>query len=271
MPIIIGETTKDGTRIREAVVDALVEQCIAKKIDLLMLDPFVSTHRVAESDNGGIDHIVKAGFGVVAERAKIGVDLQHHVRKEQAGTSADHTVDDARGASALIGGCRSVRVLNRMSTSDGEQLGLSPEEIRLTIRVDNGKSNMQRPSATATWRRLVPVPLGNQTAGWSEDIVQVAIAWKPPDPMAGLVSGDVRKVQDAVSEKACAANVQANDWVGYVVAEVLGLKVNTRREKAKVNGLVKAWVNSGALAISRSHDTRNGRDRPMIIVGTLAV
>lgn len=269
-PIIIGQTTKDGTHVNDAVVDALVKQCFAKKIDLMMLDPFVSTHRVAESDNGGIDQIVKAGFGVLAERANIGVDIQHHVRKGPTGASEDRTVDDARGASALIGAVRSARVLNRMSTSEAGQLGLLPDEARLIIRVDNGKSNMQRPNATATWRKLQSVPLGNQTSELPEDIVQVATAYEPPDLMAGIVADDVRKVQEAVAAKECAVSSQANDWAGYVVAEALGLKTNTKSEKAKVSGLIKVWLNSGALTVERSHNTKKGRDRPMIVVGTLA-
>ena len=270
MPIKIGQSTRDGTRINYDVVDALVAQCNANKIDVLMIDPFVSVHGVKEIDNDAIDYILKAGFGAVAERAQVSVEILHHIRKGQAGSTDDRTVDDARGASAFSGAARSIRVLNRMSAQERDQLGIAADEARLTIRVDNGKSNMQRPSATAIWRRLVSVPLGNQNAKWPEDLVQAATAWKPPDLMAGLVPDDVRKVQEAVAAKEYAANPQANDWAGHAVGKVLGFKTDTKQEKARVSGLIKVWINSGALATSRSHNTRNGRDRPMIVVGTLA-
>ena len=270
MPIIVGQIARNSVQINKEVVDALADECIAKKIDLLMLDPLVSAHKVPESDNGSMDHIVKAAFGAVAERANIGVDLQVHVRKGPAGTSNDYTVDDARGASAQIGAFRSVRILNRMSAQERDQLGIAADEARLTIRVDNGKSNMQRPSATAIWRKLVSVPLGNATPDRPEDIVQAATAWKPPDMMAGIVPDDVRKVQETVSTREYAANPQANDWAGHAIGKALGLKTDTKQEKAKVSALIRVWLNSGALATTRTHDTRNGRDRPIIVAGVEA-
>jgi hypothetical protein len=270
IPIIVGEIVKNSPQIDKAVVDALAGECIAKKIDLLMLDPLVSAHKVPESDNGSMDYIVKAAFGAVAERANIGVDLQVHVRKGPAGTSNDYTVDDARGASAQIGAYRSVRVLNRMAAQERDQLGIAADEAQLTFRVDMGKQNMQRPSSTAIWRKLVSVPLGNATPDRPEDIVQVAVAWKAPDVMAGIVPDDVRKVQEAISAREYAANPQANDWAGHAIAAALGLKTDTKPEKAKVNALMRAWLKSGALATTRTHDTRNGRDRPIIVAGSAA-
>lgn len=268
MPIIVGGMAKNNVQINMAVIDKLVAECKAKRIDLLMIDPLVSAHKVPESDNGSMDHIVKAAFGAVAEGANIGVDLQVHVRKSPAGTTNDYTVDDARGASSQIGAYRSVRVLNRMAAQERDQLGIAADEAQLTFRVDNGKQNMQRPSATATWRKLVSVPLGNATPDRPEDIVQVATAWKAPDILAGIVPDDVRKVQEAVSGRECAANPQANNWAGHVIGKALGLPTDTKAEKAKVSALMRVWLKSGALATTRTHDTRNGRDRPIIVAGS---
>jgi hypothetical protein len=270
IPIIIGEPAKNGVQINQRVVEALTAECKAKKIDLLMLDPLVSTHKVPEGDNGAMDHIIKAGFGAVAEAANIGVDVQVHVRKGPAGTTNDYTVDDARGASAQIGGFRSVRILNRMSAAEAGNLGMALDEARLTFRVDSGKENMQRPTATAIWRKLVSVPLGNATPDMPEDIVQATVAWQAPDIMAGIMPDDARKAQEAVTAKECAANPQANNWAGHAIGEALGLKTDSKHERAKVNGLIKAWLLSGVLATNRVHDTRNGRDRPIIVAGTPA-
>ena len=44
-------------------------------------------------------------------------------------------------------------------------------------------------------------------------------------------------------------NIQAKDWVGNAVGKALGLTVEIATDKAKVNGIVKAWVRAGTLKV----------------------
>ena len=78
--IIIASQTKSGALIATPVENALTDALIDGKFDVLILDPFVSTHRVSENDNMAIDAVAKT-FGRIAENANCAIELIHHVRK----------------------------------------------------------------------------------------------------------------------------------------------------------------------------------------------
>jgi RecA-family ATPase len=72
------------------------------KIDVLLIDPFVSCHEVSENDNSAMDMIVKE-WGKVADRGNCSVHLIHHTRKSIGG-EAEVTTDSSRGASSQTDG-----------------------------------------------------------------------------------------------------------------------------------------------------------------------
>ena len=49
-------------------------------IDAVIVDPFVSCHRVPENDNGGMDVVAKA-WARIARDANCAVELVHHVQE----------------------------------------------------------------------------------------------------------------------------------------------------------------------------------------------
>jgi hypothetical protein len=61
MPIVIAEQTRDGAKIAVPVVDAVMETIRSNRIDVMTVDPFVSSHRVTENDNNAIEMVVKSG------------------------------------------------------------------------------------------------------------------------------------------------------------------------------------------------------------------
>jgi hypothetical protein len=171
-PLIIGEKARDSTVIHKPVIDAITAEIRERGIDVLIIDPFVSCHRVPENDNGAIDAITKA-WSQIADEANCAIELIHHVRKPGGGVSAEFTVDDARGASALIAAVRSVRVLNIMSKEEAEAAGVEERYRRAHFRIDNGKANLAPPMEKAEWRKFVSVPLGNGTADEAGDSIGV--------------------------------------------------------------------------------------------------
>lgn len=175
--LIVATETRDGVTVAEPVVEDLIATIRENAIDVLVIDPFVSCHSVGENDNGAIDRVVKT-FGRIAEATNCAIDLIHHVRKSEGGKAL--TVEDGRGAVAFLGGVRSARVFNRMSKEEAEEMGVSAEDRIDFFRLDQGKANMSRRPASAIWRRLVGVGLGNGQGG-PEDIVGVPVAWKPED------------------------------------------------------------------------------------------
>lgn len=246
LKVMVAEQTKDGTLVAVPVVKALREEIRTRKVDVVVIDPFVKAHRVPENDNGAIDTVCTV-FAELADLCNCAFDLVHHVRKTNG---AEVTVEDGRGAVALLGAVRSARALNGMSKDEAAKVGegTSPREF---FRVDNGKLNMApAPPDRAEWFRLVSVPLGNG------DSVGCVVPWKWPDAMAGVTAEHLRAVQAAVASGRWRENHQAERWVGHAIGGVLGLDVGQKAAKAKVLGLVKAWIRSGALVAVDGQDER---------------
>jgi hypothetical protein len=80
-------------------------------------------------------------------------------------------------------------------------------------------------------------------------------------------AADLRKVQAAIAAGRWRADVQAKAWVGYAVAAALGL--DPVADRAKITGLLKMWIASGALVIVEGVDDRRER-RPFVKVGAPA-
>ena len=253
--IIVATVERNGVQIATPVVDFVIAAIEAKRIDVMTVDPFVSSHRTPENDNAAIDAVAKT-WAKIADKTGCAIELVHHVRKTGA---AEITVDDARGASALIAAARSVRVLNRMTDDEAAKAGV--ESRRSYFRADNGKANLAPPPEKSEWFKLVSEPLGNG------DEVGVVTPWQWPNALDGLSTTDLRKVQERLSEGEHAENVQAANWAGHAIGEVLGIDVGEPAGKARVKALLKTWTANGVLRVEKRPSTRDGRDKPMIIVG----
>jgi hypothetical protein len=268
--IIVAEKKGEAVVVAAPLVQALAAEIREHGIDVLIIDPFVSSHGVPENDNGAIDRVAKTWALDIADPCRCAVELVHHVRKPPAGASSDYAVDDARGAVSLIGAARSARVLNFMSKEDADKLSIDARERLRYFRVDDGKRNMAPPAEGAVWRKLVSVALGNATADDPEDWVQVVTAWTMPGIFDGLQPADLGKVQAAIRAGDWAENIQAANWAGYAIAEALGLPYADKGDKQRLKNLLAGWLASGALKVVRQHDGNKGRDKPMIVVGEVS-
>jgi hypothetical protein len=264
--IIIASQTRAGAVIATPVAEALIDALRRNQIDVLVVDPFVSTHRVTENDNMAIDAVSKT-FSRVADAANCSIETVHHVRKTGGGEA---TAEDGRGASSHVAAARSVRVLNRMSEKEAEQAGVG-EERRSYFRSDIDKANLTPPSTKATWFRLANVPLGNGSGGPidDQDYVGVATPWQWPDAFAGVTVGDLRAVQRRVGGGRWRENSQAKGWVGLAVAEAMNLDASNKAHRARIAAMLKRWIESGALVIVEGLDDRR-KPRSFVEVGTPA-
>jgi hypothetical protein len=262
--LVIAKTTRNGTEIMQPVVDNMVSECEARQIDVLIIDPFISCHEVAENDNPAIDLITKE-WGRVAERANLAVGLSHHTRK-MIGVEVEATTESARGGKALTDACRSVEVINRMTEKQGQQAGV--ENHRLYFRVFDDKPNLAPPSDKSDWYELVGVDLGNGHLG-AGDNMGVVVPWKWPNHMEGITPAALLAVQKRVDGKGYRKNVQAKNWVGYAIAEVLELDPNNPADQSKIKAAVKTWIENGMLAVVEVKDEK-GKDHPLIEVGKWA-
>jgi hypothetical protein len=243
--LVIATTTRNGAVIVQPVVDALVEEIIKHKIDVLVIDPFVSCHEVAENDNSAMDMIVKE-WGRVAERGNCAVELVHHTRKP-LGAEGETTTDSSRGASSQTDGCRVVRPINRMTEKQGRDLGI--DNHRLYFRVIHDKANLQPPVEKSDWFKLISVDLGNGEFGLASDSVGVVTKWELPDTMAGLTGSDFDKVARAIKGGKWRHHPTSKDWVGNAVAEALELDIDDEKVKAKIKRWLAGWYAAKALVI----------------------
>ena len=263
--IVIATTTKSGTVIAQPVVDAMKATIRENRIDVVFLDPFVACHGASENDNGAINAIAKT-IARMADETDTAWDLVHHSRKTGG---AEITVEDGRGASALLAAARSGRVLNPMTKEEAERAGV--EKPRGFFRVDNGKANLAPPPHRSDWFALKSVSLGNSGPGPLDqpDYVAVVTPWQWPDALEGVTVTDLRKVQTAVAAAPWRKDPQAAEWVGKAVAQAMGLDASDKAAKAKISGLLKTWIASGMLTVVDGKDEKF-RPRPMVEVGTWA-
>jgi hypothetical protein len=254
-PLVIATSTKNGAEIARPVVESLIAELIKRRIDILVIDPFVSCHTVAENDNSLQDQIIKE-WGRVASRAKCAIHLVDHTRKMG---DSEVTAESARGASSKINGCREVRVINRMSKDEAEKAGV--ENLRLYFRTFNDKANLSPPVEASTWFHIASIHLGNGPDGG--DSVGVVEPWKWPDPLEGMTGADFEKVAAEIRKGKWRADVQAKEWVGRAVASALKLNVRNKADKAKIRGMVKLWLAAGSLVEVEGQDEKR---RPKIFV-----
>jgi hypothetical protein len=242
--IVIAHQTRDGAKVAAPMVEALLRTIFDNKIDVVMIDPFISSHRVTENDNNSIDIVAKT-WTKIADITNTAIDLVHHSRKTGG---AEVTVEDGRGAVALLNAVRSARSLNVMSPDEFKSSGVEGHR-RSYFKVEDGKANLFPPSEAAEWYHLQSVELGNGPPnlpqGKGGDKIGVVTPWKWPDHLAGISGDDFIKVASVIRGGSWKASVQAVAWVGHAVAKALGLNVG--RDKAKITVLLKVWLDAGTL------------------------
>lgn len=240
----------DGFKLLAPVYEQITAAIINRGIDVLVIDPFVSSHAVEENANSLIDKVAKA-WARVANDANCVVVLVHHTSKAGAGTVTAHS---SRGAVALTDATRSALVLNRMDEKKAQELGIDESDGKRYFSVGDDKHN-RAPAEKADWFFLASVSLGNGPNGG--DSVGVAIPAKLPDPFEDITLDHLRAVQAKVGSGGWRADVQAADWVGKAVAEVVGLDVGKASDKAKAKALIKTWIGNNALrVVERKNEKR---------------
>ncbi|MEH6749680.1 MAG: AAA family ATPase [Paracoccaceae bacterium] len=227
--------TRDGVQIIDPVYDDIARQIHARKIDVLVIDPFVSSHRVGENDNGAVDLVAKK-WAMLADECNCSIELVHHTRKTNG---EEATTESARGASSLLSAARSGRVLNRMTNDERESAGIPADDKTTYFAVTRDKANLA-PAGARQWRHMVSVQLANG------DSVGVAEEWTWPDTFDAVTVADLLAVQKAIDGKQPRYSDQAgNEWAGVIVANVLGL--DATKDRRRIKRMIETWLRNGAL------------------------
>lgn len=258
--------TADGLTIIEPVYDAVLAEIKNRKIDVLIIDPFVSSHEVAENDNNKIDKIAKR-WKAAANAGGCAIVLAHHSRKTNG---TETTTEDSRGASSLGDATRISLALNKMTTKEAKKFGIVELSVQASLfRVDTGKSS-RAPAESAQWFKIESTGLGNATDEQPADQVGAVTNWKVPDPFEDVTVANLKDVQIMVSTGNYRKDAQAKEWVGRAVADVLGLDLENPAEKEKVKTILKTWFANGKLADDLRPDD-NRKEKVFVSVGEPAL
>jgi AAA domain/Primase C terminal 2 (PriCT-2) len=254
MPIVIAEQGKHGTRIATPLIERVIAALKEDKIDVLIVDPFVSCHHVSENDNSAIDQVAKSWSGI-AEAANCSVMIAHHTRKPMAGGNGGSTVDDGRGATSLANAVRAARTLNNMTTDEAAKADIDEKYRRYYFRADLGKTNLTRPAEGADWFKLVSVDLENIMPGIAGDEIGVVTAWEYTADEVSVTVIDIKRAQEMITAGGpWRRNQQAKSWIGNVMAQALKRDVAIKRDKQWIEKRIQMWLSSGLLAMDRRPD-----------------
>jgi hypothetical protein len=247
--LVVATQDRQGVHIHDPMVGQVTSLIRELDISLAIIDPFVSSHRVTENDNGAIDQVAKR-WGRIADSTGCAVELVHHVRKGQAGIAT--TVEDGRGASALLAAARSARVLNAMTPSEADRAKVSSP--RSYFRVTNGKANLAPPADASDWYRFTSIELGNGELGGGDN-VGVVTKWEWPADAEAVEEGplfvvpeeDIVRVQAALraQPERGVKDSQSDASLVWLAAEVLGIVLDTERAISYMEGLINEWTNAG--------------------------
>ena len=253
----------DGGTIIHPDKSALTDAVRARSIGLVVVDPFVKSHRLEENSNPHMDAAATA-WAELAEETGAAVLLVHHVRK-----GAAEDIDAARGGKALTDAARAGRLLAPMSEAEAERLGVAPAERWRHVRLDDAKANMAPRAERALWFRLETVNLGNASTDYPHGDNVAAIApWQPATVWALLSPEACNQVLDLIAAGPGAGELyaghrrgRANErWAGRVLVERHGL---TEAQAAEV---IAAWLRSGLLVETTYRDTVQRKTRTGVAV-----
>ncbi len=252
-----------GFSIIEPVMENIVAAIRRLSIDILVIDPFVSSHAVNENDNNKIDAVAKA-WARVAQATGCAIVLVHHSVKMRGEIV---TADSARGAGALNNAARMTLVLNRMTPEQAESWGIEFGQAARFFNVADDKHNLSAAEA-ADWFQIVSVDLDNGTETHPSDNVGVVTQWKPPRALDGVEVAHLYEVQRVLSLGTYWRDQQSKtNWAGDVVGNIVGIDSVKAEGKKRINGILNTWLTSGALKVEMTRDDDKRKTREAVTVG----
>lgn len=176
-------------------------------------------------------------------------------------------------AKAMLGNCAGGAV--RLIEANGPLVVTEGVETALSL----GKSNLA-PGGHDAWMRMIGVPLGNSTGFWTDgDTVGVCTAYNPQAVEVILSDEDVASIVKAIGDLEAAPRHQeaATGWVGYVVADALGVNIgiglkkqdqssDQKKARQDVRTKIGLLMKVGTLTTKSQRIPRDGRDVTVVVV-----
>jgi hypothetical protein len=177
------------------------------------------------------------------------VNLVHHSKKT-GGEGV--TVDDGRGASALLASVRSARSINTMTKAEAASAQVSERDRRFYSAPTSARpiSPRQRKPLTGSSLFLSTLAIPGDDGDWhTGDHVGVVTAWRYPTiAMPVITNADIKRAQEAVTNGGpwrYDQQSRTEQWIGKPIAQVLSLDLENKLIKKAVATMVDAWLQEG--------------------------
>lgn len=237
-------------RLDEAAFQQIERAIEALKIDVLIIDPFVSSHHARENETEHMDRILKR-WALLAKRMNIALVIVHHTRKTN-GEKAD--ADSVRGSGAIVNAARVVLVLNRMTPKEATDFNLADEdERRRLFSVDLGKANRSPPEAIE-WFRLESVAIGNG------DEVGAVVPWSAPDLIGDINALQIVEAMGLIERGAWRSDPRAKDWVGHAIGAAVGQDSKSPAGRTVLRMVLSQWLSEGRIELVKRRDEGARKD-----------
>jgi hypothetical protein len=176
------------------------------------------------------------------------------------------TAMSGRGSGAVVFACRSVMVLNPMSSDDAKKAGLeSPSGYFSAI---DDKENLTPQTRQRDWYKMESVSLGNGGKGnlsvLRSDNIGVVTRWQWPSNASfteAVTGQQLQAIKDCLKAGAYRRDIQAKDWAGYVVGEILGLgstkETMESHDRQRIKRMLDTWLTDGHLRVYKEKVNRD--------------
>jgi hypothetical protein len=103
------------------------------------------------------------------------------------------------------------------------------------------------------------------------DEIAVPTLWKPKNPFENVSTAQMQRCREVVKGGDFRADIQAKNWVGYMIGEVLGIDVahganNKPEDIARIKQIIKTWIKNGVLRVEKRSDEKS-RSRSVVVPG----
>jgi hypothetical protein len=266
MPIMVATEMPGGGRVMVPTEAGrrIGAEITRHQIQVFVADPFVTMHSVSENDNTMIDGVMGI-LRDLADSTKTALELAHHFRKMNGDEAS---IDAVRGAGAIVGAARSVRIVSSMSKEDAQKCAIDEEQRGFYSWLQNGKANMLPPTHKRRWLRMHSVSLGNAREPYEADEIGVVTAWEPPQLEVALSGAEFRMIRTAVLGadpiRQLRADIRSTGWIGHLLANVMQLDPKDASVKAQMQSVIAKLLANGCLVKDTMRDLVKGRPAPVM-------
>lgn len=253
----------EGPRENVELAKAIVTELKSKAIDVLFIDPFVSSHDANENDNKSMDAVVKL-LALIAYEANCSIVLLHHTNKAFGQVNEN----SARGASSVVNAARSVVTINPLNDADAKLYDIDEDEMASYIKLHDHKNNRISACRASSYFKFESVMI--QTSDGGEESVGVIV---PADleihEVQGLTEHQISHIQLEMGEGFDRHYHTAGKWIGHAVGKVMNLDVKKKNHKTRINDMIHELESDGYIQVVTGKDN-GGKEYQSYVIGTKA-